>query len=166
MTGYDLMAAGVWGTPMPMAWHCMRLHRVDESMRVSGRISQHIRLQRDWCARWYVLSVGYQSARHGHSHGQAGYALPGADTNAYMCSALWGAGGVDELLTPQAHRMSESLLNEVPKKRPPFLASLSRPQGLANEAQEHATTHRRPRAFIVPPALSYGDARPTSTNQE
>ena len=67
MTGTD--PAGVWGgyPPMPRHMHCMRLHRVDESMRMAKQNYIRNRVQRDWCARWYVLSVGYQSARHGLS---------------------------------------------------------------------------------------------------
>jgi hypothetical protein len=88
------------------------------------------------------LSVGYQSARHGLGDAVSDYALPSADTNAYMRSALWGAGGLNEFITPQAHRMSESLKNEVPKKRPPFLAGISRPLCAQNGIKQTRLSRR------------------------
>ena len=124
---------GVWvGTPMPRHSAYALTHSIDKRIQSAKRINPFNATQRDWCGSIQHSATASSTHLHGQSHGLSGYTRRGDGTSNNACPKGRGAGGDVEVRPERVNRWAESLKNEVPKKRPPIWASLSRPQGLAN----------------------------------
>jgi hypothetical protein len=105
MTGTD--PAGVWGgyPPMPSHMHCMRLHRVDESMRMAKQNYIRNRLQRVLCG-----SIQHPITASGtHPHGMSdavseclGIAVVRKVNNPNRIKGLGGNGKFSPAINPPA----------------------------------------------------------------
>ena len=125
MVGYDLMAVGGGGgyPPMPRHRHYALAHSIDKRIQSAKRINPFNATQRDWCGSIQHSATASSTHLHGQSHGLSGYTRRGDGTSNNACPKGRGAGGDVEVRPERVNRWAESLLNEVPKKRHPFLAS-------------------------------------------
>ena len=161
--------AGVWGGHPPIPRHSAYAlaHSIDKRIQSANRITPFNATQRDWCARWYVLSVGYQSARHGHSHGQAWCALPGDGTSNNACTKGRGAGGEVDVRPERVNRWAKRVFNGNPRIGPLFFFGwqVLRPQKPQNGIKQPRPSVRRPSPTIARPVPSYGNTGATIANR-
>ena len=166
MTGTDQAMAGV-GTPMPRHRHCMPVCSTEEQIQSLPRIIPFNATQRVWCARWYALSVGYQSARHGQSHGLSGYTRRGDGTSNNACPKGRGAGGEVEVRPEGVNRMAVTVFNGNPRIGPLFFFGwqVLRPQKPQKGINRPRPSVRRPSPTIARPVPSYGHTGATIANR-